>query len=429
MTRGDRTSPLVRLHAVSKVYRLYDSPWQRLLTWGSLGRLRPYREFRALDDVSLEVARGETIGVLGRNGAGKTTLLRLISGVLAPSGGQVLRQGRVVSLLELGTGFDPELSGHANIERSAQLLRLDEVLLRRRAEIAEFTELGDFLDRPVKTYSLGMYVRLAFSLFAFSEADLFVIDEALGVGDIFFQQKCTDQIRAMAESGTSVLFSSHDWSAVQALCTRAILLDRGRLLMDEHPTEVTQAYRTGLHETEGPRFDVRQGSGSTTFGDGAVEFLEAGVADAAGRPADAFAAGDTAVIAVRFRACVDLDDPNIGLQIQSRFGQVVWCTTTCWNNLALGRYPAGRAFQVRFRVRLNLGRGTYTLTTAVAENRRQPRQIYIWVKGFSAIQVTGPADESYAGDAALPYSVEAPDGRSAEGGPRTGVGVSPLFAP
>lgn len=220
---------------LSKHYEIYDRPslrlrqfiWPRLQRWFGRPVRQYYRKFQALHAVDIQVRKGQTVGIIGRNGSGKSTLLQIICGTLHPSAGQVQVQGRVAALLELGSGFNPEFTGRENVYFNASILGQDEAVTRSKfADIEAFADIGDFIDQPVKTYSSGMLVRLAFAVIAHVDADILVIDEALAVGDAFFTQKCMRFLRNFMRTGT-VLFVSHDLGAVKNLCTHAVWIDRG----------------------------------------------------------------------------------------------------------------------------------------------------------------------------------------------------------
>ena len=217
---------MITVNSLSKRFKLYANPWHRGLEWAMFGRKTLHQEFWALRDISFEVSTGECLGIIGPNGAGKSTLLKILTRALYPTAGTFSILGRVLSLLELGTGFNPELTGRENLYNSVHLLGLPrEYLEDRIGDIQAFAGLGDFFDRPVKIYSSGMHVRLAFSLFIFLKPEVLIIDETLSVGDIFFQQKSFAKMREIITGGTTCLFVSHDTAAVQNLCRRAILLD------------------------------------------------------------------------------------------------------------------------------------------------------------------------------------------------------------
>ena len=234
---------VVNVVDLSKRYKLYTHPWQRAMEWLSFGSNRRHTDFWALKNVSFSVERGECLGIVGPNGAGKTTLLKILSRALFPTLGRFEVRGRAVSLLELGTGFNPNLTGIQNIFNSARLLGFSEDYVKGRLNaIVDFAGLDEFIDRPIQIYSSGMYVRLAFSLFACLEPDVYIIDEALAVGDSAFQKKCMDRINEMLRNGVTILFVSHDLWRVEALCNRAIYLESGGIRACDTPDVVIKHY-------------------------------------------------------------------------------------------------------------------------------------------------------------------------------------------
>jgi lipopolysaccharide transport system ATP-binding protein len=239
----------IRVDGVGKAFAVYDKPYHRLLQqlFPRAGRSW-HREFHALRDISFEVGRGETVGIVGRNGSGKSTLLQIICGTLAPSRGSVQVNGRVAALLELGAGFNPEFSGRENVYLNATVLGLTrEEIDRRFDEIAAFADIGEFIEQPVKSYSSGMYVRLAFAVAINVTPDILVVDEALSVGDEAFQRKCHARIDRMRDNGTTILFVSHSAGMVVELCNRAVLLDRGEMLLQGTPKHVISRYHRLLY--------------------------------------------------------------------------------------------------------------------------------------------------------------------------------------
>lgn len=236
----------IRVSGIGKRFRRYDSQRARLL---QLVRKQPlYREFTALEDVSFTVSKGETVAIVGRNGSGKSTLLQIICGTLTPSQGEVAVNGRVAALLELGAGFNPEFSGRENVYMNASVLGLDDAQTTARfAAIEAFADIGDFIDQPVKTYSSGMLVRLAFAVAINVEPQILVVDEALAVGDELFQRKCYAKIEEIKARGATILFVSHASNTVLSLCDRAILLEGGRKLTEGHPKRVIAHYQRLLN--------------------------------------------------------------------------------------------------------------------------------------------------------------------------------------
>lgn len=239
---------LLSVKNVSKCFEIYKKPIHRLYQTLFAGSKKFYREFWALRDISFDLKKGECIGILGRNGAGKSTLLQVVTGVLRPTVGSVVLNGRVAALLELGSGFNPEFTGRENVYMNASILGLTrEEIDARYADIVKFADIGDFINQPVKTYSSGMTVRLAFAVVAHVDADILIVDEALSVGDAFFQQKCMRFIRKFKEEHT-ILFVSHDTGAVLNLCTKAVLLEEGRMVAAGDPTDVSKTYLKMIFE-------------------------------------------------------------------------------------------------------------------------------------------------------------------------------------
>lgn len=248
---------------ISKRFEIYDKPRHRLQQM-LFGRWKTYfREFWALRDISFEVGRGECIGIVGRNGAGKSTLLQIITGTLQPTSGTVEKRGRVAALLELGSGFNPEFTGRENVYMNATILGLTkEAIDAKYQSIADFADIGDFIDQPVKTYSSGMFVRLAFAVQAMVEPDILIVDEALSVGDLAFQNKCLKCISQLQESGTSIIFVSHDLSTLQRFCNRAVWLNNHTIQMIGNPVSVCTEYQISL--TGGDRPSILPQASSTS---------------------------------------------------------------------------------------------------------------------------------------------------------------------
>ena len=259
----------IRVEHLSKCYHIYAEPAHRLLQMLARGRRRYFREFWALRDVSFTIARGEAVGIVGRNGSGKSTLLQLICGTLSPTTGEVSTRGRIAALLELGSGFNPEFTGRENVFLNGTILGLTRAEVESRYdEIVAFADIGEFIDQPIKTYSSGMYVRLAFAVQVCLDPDILVVDEALAVGDAYFVHRCFHRIRALKAQGKTILFVSHDTGSVKDLCDRAIWIDSGEVKMIGRPEDVTMHYRAHLFG-----IPVKAGEGAR---DAAGEELEAG---------------------------------------------------------------------------------------------------------------------------------------------------------
>ena len=242
----------IKAEHLTKIYRIYDKDIDRLKETFHPFRKRYSRDFYALQDISFEIRRGENVGLVGQNGAGKSTLLKIITGVLTPTSGKIEVNGRIASLLELGAGFNPEMTGVENIYMNGLLIgHSREIMDAKIDDIIAFADIGEFIKQSVKTYSSGMFARLAFAVNAFVEPDILIVDEALSVGDAFFQSKCMDKMRSMIRGGVTVIFVSHDTFALKNLCERAFLMKAGKILMDASAKEVVEVYRNMLVESRG----------------------------------------------------------------------------------------------------------------------------------------------------------------------------------
>ncbi|WP_278462705.1 ABC transporter ATP-binding protein [Stutzerimonas kunmingensis] len=276
----------ITVESLSKCFHIYDTPRDRLKQMLLRGRRTYYKEFWALQNTSFTVGRGETVGIVGRNGSGKSTLLQLICGTLNPTGGEIRTEGRIAALLELGSGFNPEFSGRENVYMNAAVLGLTRSETEARfADIEAFAEIGEFIDQPVKTYSSGMMIRLAFAVAINVDAQILIIDEALAVGDELFQRKCYGRIEALKQAGATILFVSHSGGTIIEFCDRAILLDSGEQLAIGKPKEIVGKYQRLIYAPADKRVAIRDEirAGQRT--------LEAGEAKAAGAIAHAESEG------------------------------------------------------------------------------------------------------------------------------------------
>jgi lipopolysaccharide transport system ATP-binding protein len=426
----------IKVSNLSKCYQIYDKPHDRLKQsiYPRLQRLagkqpkQYFREFWALNDVSFEIKKGETVGIIGRNGSGKSTLLQMICGTLNPTSGNIQTHGRIAALLELGSGFNPEFTGRENVYMNAAVLGLStEETDARFDEIVSFADIGDFIGQPVKTYSSGMMVRLAFAVIAHVDADILVVDEALAVGDAFFTQKCMRFLRGFMKSGT-VLFVSHDTAAVVNLCNKAILLDHGTVIMAGHPKEVAEQYLAKLYETnqeiEGVRIsevvtlddakqavseyrDMREAliNGSTLrndievfkfelsdesgFGAGGAAITSVRILDAYGTPLSWIVGGEDVFLEVRCKANENLFRPIVGFQFKDRLGQVVFADNTYISHqFSAPTIKAGECFVAKFEFRMPmLPSGDYSISPAVGDGSQEEHTQHHWIHDALIVRV------------------------------------------
>ena len=401
----------LRVEDVSKQYRIYARPSDRLLESLTRGRVVRHRPFWALRGVSFEVERGSTVGVVGPNGCGKSTLLQIIAGTLEPTHGSVHVGGRVAALLELGAGFNPELTGVENVLMNAALMGFS----RRETErllpgIERFAEIGDFIRQPVKTYSSGMYVRLAFAIAASAEPEIFVVDEALAVGDAVFQHRCLRRLKEMQANGATVLFVSHDAAAVRALCSRAVLLNAGRLVADGAPVDVLNRYQKIIMEREEAYESGQAGKQdadaagespadntlppltySYRHGDGSAEITSAELLDASRRRVEVVESGEPLTLRLRARFRRDIDEPVFGFLIRNRHGVHAYGTNTEVQQLSFGTVRGGETIEVVFSFDCRLGVDTYSFSLSVHSSVTLDGGVgYDWLDGVLFFRVTSP---------------------------------------
>jgi lipopolysaccharide transport system ATP-binding protein len=358
---------LLQVQNVSKVYRLYRRPVDRLLEVFPFGKSSTPEEFWALRDVSLSVDRGEVLGVVGPNGSGKSTLLQIVSGILEPTRGRVITRGRIAALLELGAGFNPEFTGRENVFLNGEILGISRREMERVfPEIEKFAEIGAFVDRPVKEYSSGMYVRLAFATAIHVDPEILIVDEALAVGDAIFANRCIKKFEDLKKRGVTVLFVSHDLGLVKRLSDRAALMVDGRVAAYGAPSEVVNRY-VGLvleREQQQPPQNEETPAGTFRHGDGASRVIDVALIDAQGATTRSLQPGEPVTIRVRARAEKNLEDPVVGVLIRNRLGIDVFGTNTRIEGVDLGCVTAGETFEVAFTFDCLLTRQDYTLTVA-----------------------------------------------------------------
>ena len=379
-------STVLSVEGVSKQYRIYERPADRLKETLTRGRWKQHREFWALRDVSFELEKGTTTGILGPNGCGKSTLLQIIAGTLDPTHGSVRHEGRVAALLELGAGFNPEFTGVENVFMNASLMGFSRAETETMLpEIERFAEIGTFIHQPVKTYSSGMYVRLAFAAAVSAMPQILLVDEALSVGDAVFQHRCMRRIREMQESGTTILFVSHDLAAIRALCSRAVLLHNGRMEAMGQPTDVLNRYHKIIMAREDAYESERQDASAVSeadsvdeeetdevqppahtyrHGDGSAEVLRVELLDASRRPVEFVESGEAVQLRVRLRFEKDEEAPVCGFLLRNRHGINLYGTNTQLQRVDFGPVRRGEVVEVVFAFNCWLAPDSYSVTVA-----------------------------------------------------------------
>jgi lipopolysaccharide transport system ATP-binding protein len=372
----------IRVNKLGKAYRQYHHRWGRLLEWVLPWGGPRHRLKWVLRDISFQLAPGEAVGIIGVNGAGKSTLLKLITGTAQPTTGSVAIGGRVAALLELGMGFHPDFTGRQNAYMAGQLLGLTvDELDALMPQIAAFADIGDYLDQPVRVYSSGMQMRLAFSVATARRPDVLIVDEALSVGDAFFQHKSFDRIREFQQSGTTLLIVSHDRAAIQSICDRAILLDRGGIAKQGTPEEVMDYYNALIAERENStvtQVATAEGRVQTTSGTGEATVTEITLEDAERKPLEVLNVGTAVTLRIKVMVNAPLPRLVLGYMIKDRLGQQVFGTNTHHMQAPLTGLQPGDTVEYHFRFPLNLGPGSYSITTALTSSETHLSDNYEW---------------------------------------------------
>lgn len=429
----------ISLSRVSKCFKRYPRPVDRLKEILLPGKSRA-EEFWALQEMSLDIPKGDTFGIIGRNGSGKSTLLQIIAGTLQPTTGEVKTKGRISALLELGSGFNPEFTGRQNVFFNGRILGMSQIEIEERlAAIEAFAEIGEFIDQPVKTYSSGMFVRLAFAVAINVNPEILIVDEALAVGDIFFQAKCLKRLKQLQDLGTTILFVSHDLTSVHALCREAILLNRGQLILRDTPKKVGGFYHKMARleyeptASDSSQVDASQalefaplvaeetlgqasewvglladstgdrevaletppqclsGAGTDLASIGVVDLRETHrvsngqatirqvrVTDGAGQPALAFSVGDWMQVAMVMDFHEDCQHVNAGVGLQDRYGRVMAGKHTYYGDAPgpIDHIAQGERVEFVFRIHLTLQPGEYLIIMGATANQREVEADY-----------------------------------------------------
>lgn len=400
---------LMQVTNLGKAYRDYGSEWRRFATWFGM-TVMPRSEHWVLRGVSFSIARGESIGIVGQNGAGKSTLLKMITGTLRPTEGVVSVHGRIAAILELGMGFNPDLTGRENVYHAAGLMGFARDAINAvMPDIQAFAEIAEYFDEPVRTYSSGMQMRVAFSVATAFRPDILIVDEALSVGDAYFQHKCFKRIREFRDLGTTLLIVSHDSSAVQSLCDRALLLESGRLIKDGNPSAVMDLYNARIAERENSKISVeRDASGreQVVSGTGEATVEEIALLDANGARIDFADVGQPVVLRVVVAVHADVPRLVLGYMIKDRLGQAVYGTNTFYTRQVLDDLTAGERVQFDVAFDMNFGPGSYSVSTALVSTETHLVNNYEWRDLALVFDVSNLTKITFVGQAWVPPTIE-----------------------
>jgi lipopolysaccharide transport system ATP-binding protein len=382
---------------LGKAYRQYPTRWSRLLEWITPGNAKRHHLKWVLQGINFTVQPGEAVGIIGINGAGKSTLLKLITGTTQPTTGSVHMTGRVAAMLELGMGFHPDFTGRQNAFMAGQLLGIaSEDIARLMPEIEAFAEIGDYIDQPVRVYSSGMQMRLAFSVATAIRPDILIVDEALSVGDAYFQHKSFDRIREFRNLGTTLLIVSHDKGAIQSICDRAILLNAGHLAMEGEPEVVMDYYNAMMadHQNqEVKQVDLDDGKVQTISGTGEATIGMVQILDDRQRPIEVVAVGQAIILRTTVNVHQDIDKLVLGYGVKDRLGQMVFGTNTYHVKKVLTQVKKCSQLVIDVELWANFGEGTYSVVTALTSSETHLINNYDWrdrVLVFNVININKP---------------------------------------
>jgi len=419
--------PIIEFRGVSKSYPIYSSPSARLKELLCLNRISFHRDFAALQDVSFEIFPGETFCIVGENGSGKSTLLQIVAGILYPTHGEVSVNGRVAALLELGTGFNPEFTGRQNVYLNAAILGLSRKEIDARFSlIEEFAEIGEFIDQPVKTYSSGMAIRLAFAVAIHVDPEILLVDEALAVGDIYFRQRCLRKVHELRAAGVTILFVSHAVSEVKAIGDRALWLDSGRARELGGTDAVVTKYMAAMAEKDNvylqaahqkeqsiehapvlapeiadsiPNIDHR-------FGDGRAEVIGIAVLDPAGSPVYVLEPSSSIVVRISVRAHENITLPIVGFMMRNHIGLDFAGTNTAREGYDLPPMSAGDVYTVDFHLQIpELYPSAFSFSPAIADGTLHAYRTCDWIDNAIVLQMS-PTEGQIYGHVHLPCRVE-----------------------
>ncbi|MET3718025.1 ABC transporter ATP-binding protein [Pseudomonas sp. PvP001] len=400
---------LLTVTNVGKAYRSYRSEWQRMARWFYMP-VKATEEHWVLKHISFSLGAGEAIGLVGQNGAGKSTLLKMITGTLQPTEGKVQVNGRIAAILELGMGFNPELTGRQNVYHAAGLMGFSVNEINSAIDdIEAFAEIGEYFDHAVRTYSSGMQMRVAFSVATAFRPEILIIDEALSVGDSYFQHKSFGRIKEYQKAGTTLLIVSHDRGSIQALCSRAILLDGGTIIKDGPPEEVMDYYNAIIAQKENSVVEVNtlaDGGRQTKSGSGKASIESVALYNAENAPVEYIAVGEDVCLTIKVKINVELPELVVGYVIKDRLGQDVFGTNTYFLKRVRTDLREGEELTYEFRFPAMLGVGSYSVAVALHATDSHVADNYEWRDLALLFNVVNMSKDSFVGLAWIPPVVE-----------------------
>lgn len=397
----------VKVNNLSKSYKVFRSPVGRIKELLHPFDKKYHRDFWALKDINLEIPKGTTFGIIGRNGSGKSTLLQLIAGILRPTEGHVAVNGRVSALLELRTGFSPQFTGRENIHLKGTIMGLSRDEIRERVDdIVAFADIGDFIDQPVKTYSSGMYVRLAFAVAINVSPDILLVDETLAVGDTYFQAKCLKKFEEFQEKGITIIFVSHDTNAIKNNCREVLLLDQGKMIDKGEPKEIVDVYNAITFEKIAseikgdvglPAADIaaqRLAGQRQRYGTSEAAIIDAAILNSNKVRVENLISGEQSCIRIKTLFKSRLEKVSVGITIRNRIGIDVYMVNTEWKAIDISAVKENEVLVVDFNQSMSLGAGGYLVNVAVVQSVPEGMRRLDWVSDMIAFNVLASDDFS-----------------------------------
>lgn len=399
---------VLQVAGLSKSFASYKREWHRVARWIGL-KFAPEKEVHVLKDLNFAIERGSAVGIVGENGAGKSTLLKIITGTLQPSAGSIHIEGRVAAILELGMGFNGDLSGRENVVNTASMMGIaGETIQALMPELEAFADIGAYFDLPMRTYSSGMQMRVAFAVATAQRPEILIVDEALSVGDAYFQHKSFSRIREFQAAGTTLLLVSHDRASIVTLCDRVLLLSDGKVLMDGHPQDVMDLYNALIARREG--YDVKQvklsgGRVQTTSGTGEASIASVELLDDTGALVETVAVGQGLTLRIVAAIHQDLPEMVVGYMIKDRLGQPIFGTNTYHLERILAPHDR-ETIEYRFSFAMNLGIGNYSIAVSLHKGDEHVAGNYEWRDLAYVFTVVNPAHSPFIGTAWIPPTLE-----------------------
>ena len=394
---------------ISKSFKDYSSEFKRILSWFGFD-FKATQEHKILKHINFSISSGEAVGIVGQNGAGKSTLLKIVTGTLKPSGGSVRIDGRISAILELGMGFNPDLTGRQNSYHSMGMMgytvaQIDAII----DELEAFAEIGEYFDEPVRTYSSGMQLRVAFGVVTAYRPEILIVDEALSVGDAYFQHKSLARVKEFQEQGTTLLLVSHDRGAIQAICDRAILLEKGAVIKDGNPEEVMDFYNALIAEKENStikQVTKEDGRVETISGTGEATVSEIALYNSKNEKIEYILVGESVTLKVKVKVKEDISQLVLGYMIKDRLGQPIFGTNTHHYDNIIKNAKKNDNYEFSFSFDMNLGVGSYSIAFALHSDDTHISANYEWKDNAIVFNVVNSSKKDFVGVAWLKQKVE-----------------------